>query len=161
MDKGGERSLKAEIVEFADDHAAAFAKLNYEWIEKYFSIERHDREILEHPGSSVIEPGGQIFMAIVDGEPAGTVAMIPSGDGRFELTKMAVAPRFQGGGLGDRLIERCLDFARRRGATSVFLESHRSLGPALSLYRKHGFAETDRDPNSEYARADIRMSREL
>lgn len=150
-----------EIVEFEESHAAAFAALNYEWIEKFFSIERHDREILDEPNASVIEPGGQIFMALVAGEPAGTVAMIPAGEGVFELTKMAVAPRFQGRGLGDRLIERCIEFASERAAASVFLESHRSLQPALALYRKHGFVEVPGDPNSEYARADIRMGIDL
>jgi ribosomal protein S18 acetylase RimI-like enzyme len=151
----------AEIVAFRPEHARAFADLNYEWIEKFFAIERHDREILDHPDAAVVEPGGQIFMAIVNGEPAGTVAMIPAGEGVFELTKMAVAPRFQGRGLGDRLILRCVEFARELGAASVFLESHRSLQPALALYRKHGFVEVPTDPNSEYARADIRMSLSL
>lgn len=150
-----------DIVEFHPGHAKAFADFNYEWIEKFFAVERHDREILDHPVVSVIEPGGQIFMAVVNGEPAGTVAMIPAGDDVFELTKMAVAPRFQGRGLGDLLIVRCVEFARDRGAASVFLESHRSLQPALALYRKHGFVEVPTDPNSEYARADIRMTLDL
>lgn len=150
-----------EILEFSDEFAAAFAELNYEWIEKYFSVERHDREILDDPRGAVIEPGGQIFMAVVGGEPAGTVAMIPAAEGVFELTKMAVAPRFQGRGLGDKLIEQSLEFARDQKAASVFLESHRSLQPALAMYRKHGFVEVPTDPNSEYARADIRMVIEL
>jgi len=38
-----------EIVGFADEWAADFASLNYEWIEKYFAVEEHDREILDDP----------------------------------------------------------------------------------------------------------------
>lgn len=148
---------RVEIVEFADEWAEDFASLNYEWIEKYFAVEKHDREVLDNPREFVIEPAGRIFMAIVSGLAAGTVALIPSGDGVLELTKMAVAPEFQGMGIGNQLMERCLEYAAENGTKRVFLESHRSLEPAISLYRKFGFVETPIDPNSEYARADIRM----
>ena len=70
-----------EIVDFSDEWAEDFASLNYEWIEKYFSVEKHDQEILDDPQTFVIDPGGHIFMAVVSGLAAGTVALIPSGDG--------------------------------------------------------------------------------
>ena len=146
-----------DIVEFAEEWADDFASLNYEWIEEHFVAEQHDREILDDPATFVIGPGGQIFMAIVSGLAAGTVAMIPAGDGVLELTKMAVAPEFQGMGIGDKLMQRCIQYALEVGASKIFLESHTKLGPALSLYRKHGFVEVPGDPNSLYARADIRM----
>jgi len=146
-----------EIVDFADEWAEDFASLNYEWIEKYFSVEKHDSEILDDPQTFVIKPGGHIFMAIVSGLAAGTVALIPSGDGVLELTKMAVAPEFQGMGIANHLMQNCIAYAETNGTQLVFLESHRSLQPALALYRKFGFVEVPTDPNSEYARADIRM----
>lgn len=149
--------MSVEIVEFVDEFAPAFAGLNYPWIEEHFSIERHDREILDHPRESVIEPGGQIFMAVADGDPVGTVALIPSGEDVLELTKMAVDPGHQGKGISNLLMAASIDYARSRGTKVIFLESHRSLQPALALYRKFGFVETPTDPNSEYARADIRM----
>ncbi len=148
---------KVEIVDFADEWAEDFASLNYEWIEKYFAVEQHDREILDDPEKFVTNAGGQIFMAVVSGLAAGTVALIPAGEGRLELTKMAVSPEFRGMGIGNRLMERCIEFAAANGIRCVFLESHRSLGPAIGLYRKYGFVEVPTDPNSEYARADIRM----
>lgn len=146
-----------EIVDFSDEWAEDFATLNYEWIEKYFSVEKHDREILDDPQTNVIDPGGHIFMAIVSGLAAGTVALIPSGDGVLELTKMAVAPEFQGMGIANYLMQSCIAHAEANGTQLIFLESHRSLQPALALYRKFGFVEVPTDPNSEYARADIRM----
>lgn len=149
--------MNIEIVEFEDKWAADFAALNYEWIEKFFSVEKHDREILDDPKTFVIDPGGQIYMAVCNGTASGTVAMIPSGDGVFELTKMAVSPEFQRKGIANHLMKASIDFARERKATLVFLESHRKLQPALVLYRKFGFVEVPTDLNSEYARADIRM----
>lgn len=151
------RAATVTIVEFSEEWAEDFAALNYEWIEKFFTVETHDREILDNPQGSVIEPGGQIFMAVVSGLAAGTVALIPSEDGVLELTKMAVSAEFQGMGIANILMKSSIDFAVSKGARLVFLESHRSLKPALALYRKFGFVEVPTDPNSEYARADIRM----
>lgn len=148
---------KIDVVEFSEEWAEDFASLNYEWIEKYFSVERHDREILDDPQRFVIESGGQVFMAVISGLAAGTVALIPAGDGVLELTKMAVAPEFQGMGVGNQLMERCISYAAANRTKLIFLESHRSLAAALALYRKFGFIEVPLDPNSEYARADIRM----
>lgn len=154
-------SDQIRIVGFDDAWATDFASLNYDWIEKYFAVEKHDREILDDPRRFVIEPGGEIFMAVSDGAAVGTVAMIPSGDGVFELTKMAVSPAYQGRGIANYLMQSCIDFAIERAAKRIFLESHRKLEPALALYRKFGFVEVPTDPNSEYARADIRMEREI
>ena len=150
-----------EIVGYSDEWAKDFAALNYEWIEEFFTVEDHDREILDDPKGSVIDPGGQIFMAVTGGQAAGTVAMIPAGDGVLELTKMAVSPAFQNQGIGSRLIESGIEFAKKYGAKSVFLESHTSLTPALMLYRKYDFTEVPGDPNSLYSRADIRMELEM
>ncbi|MBK6589854.1 MAG: GNAT family N-acetyltransferase [Acidobacteria bacterium] len=155
------RSATVEIVEFNDEWAEDFAALNYEWIEKFFAVEKHDRDILDNPREAVIAPGGQIFMAIVSGLAAGTVALIPSEDGVLELTKMAVATEFQGMGIANHLMQRSIEHAKASGTPLIFLESHRSLQPALALYRKFGFVEVPTDPNSEYARADIRMELSL
>ncbi|MGB7069906.1 MAG: GNAT family N-acetyltransferase [Pyrinomonadaceae bacterium] len=146
-----------EIVGFSEDFAGAFAELNYEWIEKYFSVEDQDRKILDAPYTYVIEPGGQIFFAIIDGVVAGTVALIVVDAFRVELAKMAVAPKFHGRGIGANLVAACIEFSKAAGMTHIVLESHSILRPALSLYKKHGFVEIPPDPNSLYSRSDIRM----
>lgn len=152
-----ENNESVDIVDFAAEFAADFGRLNYEWIERYFAVERHDREILDHPQEYVIERGGRIFMAVADGKAVGTVALIPAGEGVLELTKMGVSPEFRGRGIANLLMRACIEHAVENRTRTVFLESHRELGPAIALYRKFGFAETPLDPNSEYARADIRM----
>ena len=149
--------IDIKIVGFTDEWAAGFASLNYEWIEKYFAIEGHDREILDDPRKFVVDLGGQIFVAVADGRAVGTVAMIPSSDSVMELTKMAVSPAFQGHGIGDKLMARCVEYAQEIRIKTIFLESHTKLAPAISLYQKHGFVEVPGDPHSLYVRADIRM----
>ncbi|MBX7062957.1 MAG: GNAT family N-acetyltransferase [Pyrinomonadaceae bacterium] len=152
-----EKNESIEIVDFDEGFAADFARLNYEWIEKYFAVERHDREILDHPQEYIIDRGGRIFMAVADGTAVGTVALIPAGEGVLELTKMGVSPEFRGQGIANLLMQACIEHARQSAPCMIFLESSRILEPAITLYRKFGFVETPTDPNSEYARADIRM----
>lgn len=146
-----------KIVEFDPAYALDFAELNYQWIAESYGVEAHDREILDHPKESIVDAGGQVFFAVVDDQAAGTVAMIPMEDDAYELTKMAVSPVFRGRGIGDKLMQACIDFARSRGKRSIILESNTKQAAAIRLYRKFGFKEIPLDPNSQYVRANIRM----
>src|SRR5689334_9018119 len=92
-----------EVIQFKHRYARAFADLNYEWIEKAYAIEEHDRELLENPVDKIITPGGQIFFALVGDQTAGTVALVNMDDETFELAKMAVSPEFRGLGISNKL----------------------------------------------------------
>jgi ribosomal protein S18 acetylase RimI-like enzyme len=105
----------------------------------------------------VVKLGGQVFFALSGPDVAGTVAMIPYEDDAFELTKMAVDPEFRGQGIGDRLMEACIEFTRASDRSRIILESNTKQVAAVRLYRKFGFKETPLDPNSQYVRANIRM----
>lgn len=150
-----------EIVEYSDKYREDFANLNYEWIAKHFEIEQHDRDQLEDPRKSVMEGGGQVFFAIVDGKTAGTVALINAGDGVYELAKMAVSPDYRGYKLSNRLLQACIDYGRKIGGKTIFLESNTKQMAAIHLYRKFGFKETPLDPNSHFKRVNIRMELDL
>ncbi len=106
---------EVRIVEFEERYAKEFADLNYEWIEKAYTIEQHDREILDNPVTEIIAKGGQIFFAMVGDRAAGTVALIQMEGSGFELAKMAVSPEFRGRGLSKLLMEACIEYSRRAG----------------------------------------------
>ncbi|MEP7076783.1 MAG: GNAT family N-acetyltransferase [Acidobacteriota bacterium] len=146
-----------QIIEFQERYAKVFADLNYEWIEKAYTVEEHDREVLDHPIEQIIQPGGQIFFALLDDNVGGTVALVNSGDDEFELAKMAVSPDFRGLGIGNSLMAACLEYSRKQGMKRVILESNTKQVAAIRLYRKFGFQETPLDPNSLFRRANIRM----
>jgi ribosomal protein S18 acetylase RimI-like enzyme len=148
---------QVEIVGFDDRFAEDFGRLNYEWIEKSYGVEQHDHDVLDHPRTSVIEPGGEIFFAVNNEVAIGTVAMIPLDANSFELAKMAVAPEARGRGIGEMLMAGCIEFARDSGAKSIILESNTKQEAAIKLYRKFGFVEIPLDPNSHFVRANIRM----
>jgi ribosomal protein S18 acetylase RimI-like enzyme len=151
-----------QIVGFDHSYAAAFAELNYEWIGEHFTIEKHDREILDHPFEVIVKPGGEVFFAVTNaGQVVGTAAMIKAGSTLFELSKMAVAPAFQGKGISNALMDACIQFARSRSVPTIFLETNSKLSAALGLYNKYGFEHTSLDPNSEYSRANVRMELDL
>lgn len=88
------------IVDYDDSLGDAFARLNREWLEKYFHVEAIDREMLSDPQSTIIDPGGAILYALSGTEILGTVALKFHGDGTYELTKMAVTAQAQGRGGG-------------------------------------------------------------
>jgi len=151
------------VVEFAPRWRDDFARLNLEWLERWFTVEPVDREVLSHPEVHLLANGGRILFAISTGpdgteRAVGTVALLHEGDGVYELTKMAVAPEMRGGGVGRRLMRAALDTFRALQGRELFLESSRKLGPALALYESVGFVHHPAPrPGSHYARADVYM----
>ena len=148
---------EVQIVPFRSEFAGAFAELNYDWIEEYYRVEPHDRELLDSPVEQIIRNGGEIFFAVFNNKPVGTVALIDHSLSEFELAKMAVASKFRGRGIGKLLMKACVEHARSVGKTHIFLESNTGLTPAIVLYRNFGFDEVPLDPSSNYSRANIRM----
>lgn len=62
-------------------------------------------------------------------------------DNRFDLYWITVSPTAQGKGLGRRLLAACVDDARRRGATHMFIDTstRTDYAAARSLYKSQGF----------------------
>ena len=69
--------------------------------------------------------------------PAGFVLTRKAAD-EEELLLIAVLPEFRRKGLGEVLIQRLFERARREGSTKIFLEMRRG-NPAIHLYEKVGF----------------------
>ena len=136
-------------------HQHSFETLNREWIEKYFSMEPPDYQILQDPEQHILSKGGNIFMASWNGKIVGTVAMKPVGEGTFELTKMAVNEEFHGKKIGRALAETAIAWAKDSGAKKIVLYSNTMLGPAMALYTRLGFREIPVD--GPYKRTNIKM----
>lgn len=148
------------IVPFMPQFAPAFTALNREWIGRLFRLEPADFKVLDHPNESIIKPGGQIFFAVEGETVVGTVALIPTEPGVFELAKMVVADGHQGRGLGETLGRTAVDWVRTRGARQLFLVTNSSLAGAIRLYERLGFEHRPMPP-SDYARADVYMEHPL
>ena len=124
-------------------------------------LEEADRLALEHPQESILAPGGQIYMALADGEPVGCCALIAAehDPGVYELAKMAVSEHLRGQGIGRKLIVHVIEQARALGAARLTLESNAVLANAVHLYESVGFRHLppERIGHSPYARADVHM----
>src|SRR5688500_10551935 len=147
------------IVDYAPRWRDDFARLNLEWLERWFTVEPIDREVLGDPEAHILAGGGHVLFAIDgQGHAVGTVALKHEGEGVFELTKMAVASPLRGAGVGRLLMQGALEAFRARGGCELFLESSSKLGPALALYESVGFRHRPAPrPGSHYARADVYM----
>lgn len=155
-----ERVLAAEVEvhPFRAEWAQHFERINIEWLERWFTVEPVDREMLSKPQKYVIDNGGAILFAVLDGEVIGTAALLHEGGGVFELSKMAVETGFRGIGAGRKLLDAAIAEYKRRGGTTLFLESNSRLKPALTLYESAGFVHQPAPrPGSHYARADVYM----
>lgn len=157
MKKQGRVRIRGFDARFAKD----FARLNYDWIEKYYEVEEHDHEQLDEPFQHIIKPGGEIFFARLEGKTVGTVALICVDEETFELAKMAVAPDYRGFNIGGRLMDACIEHARQMGKKRIVLESNTKQIPAIRLYRKYGFREIPLKNDTPYQRANIRMELQL
>ena len=144
------------IIPFERRYAADFKRLNVEWLEKYFRVEPIDAEVLSKP-LQIVRDGGAIFLARYRGAIVGTCALLNAGNGRYELSKMAVTPGHQGLGIGRKLIEAVIAEYRSRGARELFLESNSRLTPAITLYESSGFVHASRPEPSHYERGDVYM----
>jgi DNA-binding MarR family transcriptional regulator/predicted GNAT family N-acyltransferase len=135
-----------------------FHRINAEWLERDFAIEDVDRRVLSQPEKCIIEPGGAIMFALVDGEVIGTCALLKEAPGVYELTKMGVQTGWRGIGAGRLLLDATIaEFHKRRGKT-LFLESNSRLTPALTMYESAGFVlQPGGRPGSHYQRSDVYM----
>ena len=152
---------RVTIHTFDPAYAQDFAALNYEWLEAFFEVEPHDTEMLEAPQEYIMDRGGQIFFAEVDGKIVGTVALIKETSETFELAKMGVTSGYQGLRIGQQLMEAAIDYAKCNAIKTLFLESNTRLAPALNLYFKNGFRVVPPSECSPYARCNIRMKLDL
>lgn len=148
-----------ELRPFQAQDAEAFRRLNEAWIEKHFGLEAKDRETLNDPEGKILARGGHIFMAVVDGEPAGCCALLAMRPGVYEVAKMTVAEGRRGRGLGRRILAYTVERAKALGATSLYLETNSTLHDAIHLYAELGFRHLppERVTPSPYARANVFM----
>ncbi|MBU3012563.1 GNAT family N-acetyltransferase [Polaribacter vadi] len=153
-------NYKLEIIPFEEKYATHFYDLNVEWLKKYFYVEPYDEKVLSNPRKYVLDPGGFIFFAKYNNKIVGVVSIINQRS-FYELSKMAVDPKFQGLKIGLKLMEFSIDFAKKQNWKNIILYSHRSLVPAINLYKKMGFKEIPVEENSHYERSDIKMILEL
>ncbi|MEP6730109.1 MAG: GNAT family N-acetyltransferase [bacterium] len=150
-----------DIVEFRPEHAPAFYTLNRAWLDEHALYEPADEAQLADPEREILAPGGAIYIAVRGDDVVGTAAVVPHGPNEVELVKLTVSEAARGGGVGRRLVERCIEFARHTSATRIVLVSSTKLGAALTLYESLGFTHRPLPAVMPYKTADVFMTFDL
>lgn len=142
-----------------------FIALNLDWIEEYFSVEDSDREQLEKLESSILNAGGRIVVAELDGCIVGVGAIRPPHydpcDNRrwLEIIKMATCKYHRGKGIGRAVLQALVAEAGAMQANAIWLETNEVLTSAIRLYERCGFRYLSSDDwwPTPYERCNVQM----
>jgi DNA-binding MarR family transcriptional regulator/GNAT superfamily N-acetyltransferase len=82
------------------------------------------------------------WIAELNGENVGTIMLVKDSEEVARLRLLLVAPKGRGLGLGNRLVDECVRFARAAGYKKITLWTHSILSAARHIYEKAGFRLT-------------------
>lgn len=93
------------------------------------------------------DDGPTIFFAEVDGKLAGRIRMMQWWNRFGYVEDLVVNPEFRGLGIGRKLLERGIQWARENNFPGVMLETQDDNVPACTLYASCGFVLSGFDRN--------------
>ena len=126
--------------------AEYFAELN-----RRFEAGFDPAQSISADAAELVAPAGLLLVARLRGEPVGCGALKFHTGAPAELKRMWVASEARGLGLGRRLLQELEKHALGAGATSIHLETNRSLTEAIALYRASGYTEVSAFNAEPYA----------
>ncbi len=107
-------------------------------------FQNFEAELATLPGDYAA-PGGALLLALVDGAPAGCVALRPLADVDYanacEMKRLFVRRAFRRFGLGRLLAQQLMDLATQAGYSTLLLDTLDDMEAARGLYASLGFEE--------------------
>ena len=88
----------------------------------------------------------------VAGERAGCVFVVRKSDSVAQLRLLILRPEARGLGLGGRLVDECIAFARGAGYRRMVLWTQNDLTAARAIYASRGFTVKDSEPNDAFGK---------
>jgi DNA-binding MarR family transcriptional regulator/GNAT superfamily N-acetyltransferase len=92
------------------------------------------------------------WIAEMDGEIVGSVFVVQLDQETAKLRLLLVEARARGLGLGERLVEECIRFARRSGYKKLTLWTNSVLLAARHIYQKKGFKIVEQEENHSFGK---------
>lgn len=90
------------------------------------------------------------WIAEMDGEPVGSVFVVKDTKTTAKLRLLIVDPKARGRGLGKRLVEECIRFAREKGYRRLALWTQSNLAAARGIYRAAGFRKVKEEKHASF-----------
>ena len=94
--------------------------------------------------------GGELWIAEVNGNIAGSIAITKSTDSVAQLRWFVLDEKYHGLGIGKKLMETAINFCHNHGYQHVFLWTVSILETARYLYKKYNFTLTEEKSNDEW-----------
>ena len=124
--------LYAQEFGWADDFEGLCAQIVADFVSKYDA--KYER----------------CWIAKMDGQNVGSVFLVKDSEKIARLRLLLVDPVARGRGLGTRLTNECIRFARMRGYRSITLWTHKVLTVARHIYERAGFQLTSSEPRRSF-----------
>ena len=90
------------------------------------------------------------WVAELDGDRVGAVYCVHRSDEVAQLRLLFVDAAARGRGVGSKLVERCIAFARERGYRRMMLSTVSPLESARRIYDAAGFRQTKEEPHPTF-----------
>ena len=90
------------------------------------------------------------WIAEQNGENVGCIFLVKLDDRTAKLRMLLVDPKTRGMGLGGKLVDECVQQARRFGYKKMVLWTNNILHSAIHLYEKAGFHKVNEEPEHAY-----------
>jgi DNA-binding MarR family transcriptional regulator/ribosomal protein S18 acetylase RimI-like enzyme len=94
--------------------------------------------------------GGELWVAEVNGEIVGSIAITKSTDSVAQLRWFVLNEKVQGMGIGKQLMEKAIHFCKEKNYQHVFLWTVSTLEAARHLYQKYHFTLTEEKANDAW-----------
>jgi DNA-binding MarR family transcriptional regulator/GNAT superfamily N-acetyltransferase len=129
-------------------HAELYAK-EYGWIEPFEGL---CAQIVADFANNNDPKRERCWIAERDGENVGTVMLVKDKPGVARLRLLLVDPKVRGLGLGARLTDECVRFARQAGYKKITLWTHSVLTAARHIYENAGFKLTSTEKRRSWSK---------